>query len=202
MAVAGLVIGILGITVFWWAGPALGGAITSWFVLSGAVQGQVDVSTTPIWVSGLLIGVGLPLSAVGLSIGAIIKDEKSKGIAIAGLVLGAVAAILGLIFTFVGATGTQMAKEIAQGKDGALQSVPGFDEMQKQLNDPAFQQQIQDAMKRAQEMQQSPTPPPPPTPGTPPPPAAQPPAPSQQPAPPPQGNPPAGSGQPAGSSSP
>lgn len=158
MAVAGLVFGILGIAVCWWAGPALGVLIVSLSAGSSAAQGQLEISTTPIWILGLLIGVGVPLVAVGLSIGGLVKNEK-KGVALVGLVLGIITALLGLVTTIVAGTGSGLlgdhfAPEGGVG-DGAAE-MGEFEDMRKTLDDPAFQKQMENAMKQAQQPPPSP----------------------------------------------
>ncbi len=160
MAVAGLVFGILGIAVCWWAGPALGGLIVTLSAGSSALQGQAELHSTPIWVSGLIIGVGIPLVAVGLSIGGLSKDKK-KGVALVGLVIGILSAILGLIATVVLGTGSGLlADAVAPGDAagaGGTSQMGGYEDMQKTLDDPGFQKQMEKAMKQAQQVQ---TPPP------------------------------------------
>jgi hypothetical protein len=177
MAVAGLVFGILGIAVCWWAGPAIGVLIASISTGTSALQGQMEINSTPIWVSGLIIGVVLPIVAVGLSIGGLSKDDK-KGVALVGLVLGVLSALLGLIVTVLAGTGSGILGDFVASENpaGETSQLNEYEDMQKTLDDPAFQKQMEEAMKQAQQLK---VPPPPPesASGTPPEPASGAPAP-------------------------
>jgi uncharacterized protein YneF (UPF0154 family) len=146
MAVAGLVFGILGVAVFCWAGPTLGmvWAVGS-SVSSSLTSGQPEVSVWPVWAVGLGAGVGLPALGVLFSIMGLIKG-KAKGVCIGGLVTGGIGVLIGLIMT----VGMAMAAKIAEKQTEAEpEMTQDYQNMINQLDDPAFQAQIEQAMDQA-----------------------------------------------------
>jgi hypothetical protein len=152
MAVVSLVLGILGLILFCWAGPGLG---TLWVTAVSAgslLQGQMTITTWPIWVCGLAIGVGLPLLGVILGIAGL-KKEDSKGISIGGIVLGVVAALIGGALTFAAYGGATIASTMNLAENDEFQQLQK--QLQDQLNDPALQQQIQQQIQKARQAQQA-----------------------------------------------
>lgn len=148
MAVASLILGILGLILFCWAGPALGTAWATASSAASALQGDTVIVIWPIWTLGLIIGVAIPL--IGVILGAAgMKKEDSKGICLGGIVIGLVAAIIGFALTFAAASAFSFVDEL-KGSDQ-------FDQMQQQLqqqlNDPALQQQIQQQLLQAQQQE-------------------------------------------------
>jgi hypothetical protein len=159
MAVASLIFGILSFVVFWWLGPVLGSTWAGALMAGAVMKGTPQVITWPIWVLGLGIGVAVPLVAVVLGGVGLAKDD-AKGVAIGGLVTGAVGAVGGLILTAVlsftitaGAAALSGGGDLLDDKD--VQQ--GMQQMMDQLNDPDFQQQMQKALQNAQVQQPAPT---------------------------------------------
>ena len=149
MAIAGLIFGILSITVCWWLGITLGGFWAAGTAVGTAISGGgVAIVTWPVWVLGLGIGVGVPAVAIILSIVALAKKDQSKGIALAGLVTGAVAAVLGVVATIVSVLALDVA-EAATNPTGNDTPAAELEKMQQALDDPAFQAQIMKAMEAA-----------------------------------------------------
>ncbi len=148
MAAASLVLGILGLIVFCWAGPAIGTAWTTASSAGSALQGEAVVVIWPIWTLGLIIGVAIPLIGVILGIAGM-KKEDSKGICLGGIVLGVIAALIGLGLTY-GAARAAMFIENLKDSDqfGQMQQ-----QLQQQLNDPDLQQQIQQQLLQAQQQE-------------------------------------------------
>ncbi len=148
MVIAGLVMGILSVSVFFWAGPTIGGLwAASKAVTTSLSGGSAIPEVGPIWIVGLVVGVGLPVISLFLSIGGLMKGQ-SKGVGIAGIVTSGVGAILGLITT----SGAAFAINVASmAKDNLANSVQPSDvqQMQSTLNDPNFQNRIQQAMDAA-----------------------------------------------------
>lgn len=144
MAIAGLVLGILSVSVFFWAGPAIGGLWSASQTVSASLVGNaIAPPAWPIWVMGLSLGVGIPLISLVLSI---VGLGQKKGIAIAGLVTSSVGIILGFMTTMGAAFAVNLA---GAAKDKIETAVPNFDQMQNTLDDPAFQDRIQKAMEAA-----------------------------------------------------
>ncbi len=164
MGVASLVLGILGVVVFCWLGPTLGGI---WAVGLSATKQQVV--TWPVWAVGLGMGVGIPMVSVILGIGGLAKSEH-KGVPLCGLVAGVVSAIAGVIITAVIALGGGALAEQAgvPTEDDALQQ-KNMDELKESLDDPDLQQMLQNRLKTAPKEPTMPVAPPPapPTPGAP-----------------------------------
>ncbi len=162
MAVAALVLGILGFILFCWLGPLLGFTWASAAMASAAFEGNPQLVVWPIWALGLTIGVGVPFVAVILGAAAMKKDE-SKGVAIGGLVIGCVAALGGLIITVVVTFSIKAGAAMLGGDvpdDPQVQQQ--IQQLQQQINDPALQekvqQQLEQAMKQWQQQQQQPQP--------------------------------------------
>lgn len=148
MAVAGLVLGILSVSVFFWAGPAIGGLWSASQSVSASMAGNAVVPPAwPIWLMGLSLGVGLPLISLVLSIGGL---GKKKGIAVAGLVTSSVGIILGFMTTMGAAFAVNLA---SAAKDKIDAAAPDLQQMQNTLEDPAFQDRIQKAMEAAARQQ-------------------------------------------------
>lgn len=154
MAVAGFVFGLLSVAVFWWLGVTLGGIWAASLSVDAVIKGGDSFfATTPFWVLGLGIGVGLPVVSIVLSSVGLAKGE-SKGIGIVGVVTGAVGALLGLGFTLFSVFTLNLASA-ANELTAPPVSTKAEKEMQKTLDDPAFQEQIMKAMKAAAEKQQA-----------------------------------------------
>ena len=166
MAVAALVLGILGFVVFSWLGPMLGAgwaaqATFESFADASKTGLTPEVITWPLWTLGLIIGVGFPLVAVVLG-GIALSKDQSKGVAIGGLVSGAVGAISGFVLIFVFQAMAALG-QAAVGQADPQQFQQGIQQLQQQLNDPAMQQQIQQQLQQAmqqagQQQQMQPTP--------------------------------------------
>ena len=144
MAIAGLVLGILSVSVFFWAGPTIGGLWSASEAVSASLAGNAAMPPAwPVWVMGLSLGVGLPLISVILSVAGL---RSKKGVAIAGLVTSSVGVILGFLTTLGAAFAINMA---AASKDKLDDAMPDLQQMQNTIDDPAFQDRIQKAMKAA-----------------------------------------------------
>ena len=96
MGILALVLGILGLLLFSWLGPTVGAALVAMNTLDAPPGTQV--STAPLWIVGILVGVILPLGAASAGVLAIISNRR-RGIGIAGLVCGVLGAALGLTLT-------------------------------------------------------------------------------------------------------
>lgn len=153
MAVASLVIAILSVILFCWAGPMLGAAWAGVAVASSfGGDGPATIVTWPVWTLGLAVGVGIPLLAVMLGIVGL-RDEKSKGISLAGIIVGLVAAILGLMGTLIAVGFYNVVDDLSADSDQMQQFQQ---QLQQQLDDPAALQRIQDQLKRAARQGQDP----------------------------------------------
>jgi hypothetical protein len=149
MPVAALVLGILGLVLFSWLGPAIG------FTVAGVMTASSgQLVTWPLWLIGGIVGGLFPLSAVFVGLGGL-KQEDSKGICVAGMVLGGVAALLGLGITagvvVLGYVGEEVLDRVQES--GSL-SEPGkpdsdFNNVIKQINDPEFQKRLQEQLESA-----------------------------------------------------
>ncbi len=148
MGILSLVLGILGLVVFDWLGMTIGSGIVAANSLQGALTGNLVVSTGPIWGFGIAIGVIIPLIAVVAGVLAI-QANKKKGLGIAGLVCGAVAAIIGLLLTLSAVKTVEIASQI--GKD---QMGDAMNQLNQSLNDPATQDALKKAMEEAMKQQQ------------------------------------------------
>jgi len=147
MAVAGLVLGILSVTVLWWLGFFLGGLWTAGASVSTIMAGgPVAVEAWRIWTLGIGVGVVVPLIAVGLGIGGVKKGQT--GIGIAGIVTGGLAAVLGLAFTILSAFALNVAESV-QSQTDPVNTTAEMEKMTKTLDDPAFQEQMLKAMQAA-----------------------------------------------------
>jgi len=132
MHIAALIVGILSLVIFSWLGPTIGaGAATASLITSGEVGAGGYV-----W--GILVGFIVPLLAVVFGF---MGMKKSKGMAITGIVLGGISAIIGLILTFLFVGGISA----------------GMGALQEGLGDPAFQQMMQQGLDQAMQeaMQQA-----------------------------------------------
>ncbi|MDJ0763883.1 MAG: hypothetical protein QNJ97_12960 [Myxococcota bacterium] len=157
MAVAALVLGILGVVIFSWLGPLLGvvwatSETAQTFGLTGQTSGAPEIVTWPLWLMGLLFGVGIPLAAIILG-GVAMKKTPSKGVALGGVVTGAIGAIAAigwiLFFQATASLGQSMLGDV----DDPVQFQQQMQQMQQMLDDPALQQQIQQQLQRAQDLQ-------------------------------------------------
>ncbi len=179
MAVAALVLGILGFIVFAWLGPLLGGLWAAGLMTDAAIKGSLEAIVWPIWALGIGIGVFLPLVAVILGAIAMGKDQ-SKGVALGGLVVGLVSAIGGLVLTLTAVFGVKATASLGDNMVSDPQAFQQqMQQLQQQLNDPAVQQQLQQQLQQLQQgpgqpppqqvqpVPMQPVPPPPPQPGQP-----------------------------------
>ena len=156
MAVAGFVFGLLSVAVFWWLGVTLGGIWAAGVSVEAVMNGgESSFATTPFWIMGLGIGVGLPVIAIVLSGIGLVKGQ-SKGIGLIGIVTGSVAALLGLGFTIFSVFTLDLA--VAANSLPTSETMASEKKMQETLNDPAFQEQIMRAMKAAEKQQRGTTP--------------------------------------------
>ncbi len=156
MVIAGFVIGLLSVTVFWWLGVTLGGLLTAGVSVDAVLTGGASsLNTAPLWIVGLGVGVGLPVVSVVLSSLGLAKGQ-SKGIGLVGIVTGAIGAILGLGFTLLMALGIHWAESAKDLADEPTAPAQRLEEMQETLNDPAFQEKIMKAMAAAAANQSSP----------------------------------------------
>ncbi len=143
MCIAGLILGILSVTVAFWAAPSIG---TLWSAAL-AFSGTSAPPAWPIWLMGLGIGAGLPLIGILLSIIGIVK-KQSKGIGIAGIVICAIGLILSIIFTSGAAVAVDIAGNAAANILG--ESSEDMQKLQDALNSPDLQERIRKAMEAAQ----------------------------------------------------
>ena len=147
MAIAGLIFGILSATVFWWAGPTIGGLWSASKAVSMSLAGNAGVPPAwPIWVMGLTLGVGVPLIALVISIGGL---RQNKGVAIGGLVTSCVAIVLGFITTMGAAFALNVAAAAEDNSPKAASGQDDFKQLQNTLDNPAFQDKILKAMEAA-----------------------------------------------------
>ena len=159
MPVAALILGILGLVVFCWLGPFLG------FLVSGfATASAGELVTWPLWLIGGLIGGLVPLSALVIGLAGM-KQEDSKGICVAGMVMGVVAALLGLGITAGVAVLGQIGEEVMDRvQDSAVLPDPDdapdedYGDMMRQMNDPEFQKKLQEQLKAASAAGATPSP--------------------------------------------
>jgi Na+/citrate or Na+/malate symporter len=135
------------LVLFCWLGPAIG------FAVAGiATASAGELVTWPVWVIGGIVGGLFPLSAVFFGIAGL-KEEDSKGISVAGMVLGAVAALLGLgISAGIVALGSLGEKMVEEVRDNGMLDQMGnrdtdFQEMMRQMNDPDFQRRLQEQLQ-------------------------------------------------------
>jgi hypothetical protein len=147
MGILSLVLGIVGLAVFDWLGVTIGSGMVGAATMKAALSGNFEVSTGPIWGLGIGLGVAVPLIAVVAGILAI-KANKRKGMGIAGLVLGLIAAIIGCVLTFGAAKAVDTAAQI-----GKTQIGDATNQLNSALSDPATQEALkkglEDAMKNA-----------------------------------------------------
>ena len=153
MAVAALVLGILGVILFSWLGPAVGVAWATTLTIQAFSQASTtgvagEVVTWPLWLTGLVIGVGLPAVAVVLGAIGMAKTE-TKGVAIGGIVTGAVGMIGGFILIFVFQAFALVGQAAVDGMADPDQFSQQMQQLQQQLDDPMMQQQIQQQLQRA-----------------------------------------------------
>lgn len=142
MAIAGLVLGILGVTVFCWLGPAVGAL---WSASEAVSASAAAPPTWPVWVMGLILSVGVPAAALFLSIGGL---RKNKGIAIGGLITSGTSMIFGFILTMGAAFALNVAGASTNGIGADILKKNDRQQMQNTL-DPAFQENIKRAMEAA-----------------------------------------------------
>ncbi len=141
MGVLSLVLGILGLVLFDWLGVTIGAGMVAASTMQGALQGNMEVSAGPIWALGLLIGVPIPLVAVLTGVMAI-KSGKKKGLGIAGLICGAIAAVIGIIMTVGAAKAVDATAELTSAAASGAMADPAMQE--------ALQKGLQEAMKQQQ----------------------------------------------------
>ena len=155
MAVAALVLGILGIILFSWLGPFLGAAWATTlsvqaFTDASSSGAGAEVVTWPLWALGLLIGVGVPALAVILG-GISMAKTETKGVAIGGIVTGVVGMLGGFILIFVFQAIALVSQAAVGGMTDPDQVQKQMQQLQQQLDDPMAQQQIQQQLMRAAE---------------------------------------------------
>lgn len=147
MAVASLILGILGFVIFSWLGPLVGASWAGLTTAGSFIEGQPSLVTWPLLAVGITVGVVFPLLAVALGAVAMAKSDK-KGIALGGIVTGALGALGGAIITFV----IYQAAVLTATHAGDMVDDPKMkqqmDLMMQQLNDTDFQRKIQQAMQR------------------------------------------------------
>ncbi len=139
MGILSLVLGILGLAVFDWLGMTIGSGIVGANTMKAALSGNFDVSTGPIWGFGIGIGVLIPIIAVLAGIMAI-SSKKRKGLGIAGLVTGLIAAVIGLVLTFTAAKAVDAAAALGKAQIG---------DATNQLNSALGDQAAQEALKKS-----------------------------------------------------
>ncbi len=132
MHILALILGILSLVVFCWLGPLIGG-IAAAPSADQIMSGNLEVSTGAIYIWGILIGGVIPLLAVVFGFMGL---KKSKGMAITGIILGGLGAIIGIVMTIMAGAAVGMAGEMAGG-------------LQQGLNDPAMQQMMQQGLQQA-----------------------------------------------------
>ncbi len=147
MGILALVLGILGLAVFDWLGATIGGGMVAAQTMQSALSGKLEVSTGPIWGFGIALGVVIPLVAVIAGIMAV-KANKRKGMGIAGIVCGAIAAIIGFFLTFGAAKAVDLTAEL-----GKQQMGDAMNQLNNSLNDPATQDALKKAMEEATKAQ-------------------------------------------------
>lgn len=148
MGILSLVLGILGLVVFDWLGMTIGSGIVAANSIQTALTGKLEVSTGPIWGFGIALGVVVPLIAVAAGILAI-KANNRKGLGIAGMVCGIVAAIIGLTLTFTAAKAVDVAAQMGQAQMG-----DAMNQLNESINDPATQEALKKAMEEAMKQPQ------------------------------------------------
>lgn len=156
MPVAALVLGILGFVVFSWLGPLLGVLWATQVNLSPILEGaglEPQIVTWPVWAAGLTLGVGVPMIAVVLGAVAL-RQPESKGVALGGIVTGAIGALAGFVLIFVFQTVASLGQAAIDNVKNDDQFNQNMQQLQQQLNDPALQQQIQDQLNKAMQQQQ------------------------------------------------
>ena len=142
MGVLSLVLGILGLVLFDWLGVTIGTGMVAASTMEAALQGNVEVSSGPIWALGLLVGVLIPLVSVITGVMAI-KSGKKKGLGIAGLICGSIAAIIGVVLTVGAAKAIDATSELASGAAASAMQDPAMQDLQKQLQEAAKNAQQQ-----------------------------------------------------------
>jgi hypothetical protein len=146
MGVLSLVLGILGLVLFDWLGASIGGGMVAASAMQSALAGNVEVSTGPIWALGLLVGVLIPLVAVVTGALAI-KSGKKKGLGIAGLICGAIAAVIGIILTVGAAKAVDMTAQLGAAAMNDASGAMGGDQAAMQE---ALKKGLEEAMKQQQ----------------------------------------------------
>lgn len=152
MGILSLVLGILGVVVFSWLGPVIGMLIVGKNAVSSAMTGTLDVSLTPIWAFGIALGVVVPLVAVVTGI-LTLRDADRKGLGVAGIVTGGIAAVAGLVITLIVAGMAQAGSEMGKEQLDAAMSQVDPDQINQLLNDPATQDVLKRAMEEANKQQ-------------------------------------------------
>jgi hypothetical protein len=147
---------------------------------ASAISGDVSVPVWPVVVFAWGMGVALPLASVVFGALAL-RQPTGKGFGIAGLVLGGVATIIGVILAIVLQFSASAGNEYIEKNKGQL------DALTQSMNDPATQQQLQQIQQALQQIPAAPpaAPVPAPDPNAPPPAAPPLPPPAAAPAAPP-----------------
>jgi hypothetical protein len=140
MHILALILGILSLVVFCWLGPVIGGIMAAPSA-EQIMSGSYEVSAGAVYIWGILIGGVIPLLAVVFGFMGL---KKSKGMAITGIVLGGLGAIIGIIMTVVTASAMGMASDLAGGL-----SDPAMQQMMQQGLDQAMQEAMQQAGQAA-----------------------------------------------------
>ena len=146
MGVASLVLGILGITVFCWLGPLLGGFWAGALMAGTVIDGQPQIIAWPVWALGLGVGVFPSVLAVLLGIGTLVKGRQ-QGVGIGGIVTGLVSAVIAFVITFFAVKGLEIADELTDPDKVNIQQQ--LQQVTDDLNDPLTQKKFQDRLQKA-----------------------------------------------------
>jgi hypothetical protein len=141
MGILSLVLGILGLVLFDWLGASIGAGMVAAKTMEAALQGNLEVSAGPIWAMGLILGVLIPLVAVVTGVLAI-KSGKKKGLGIAGLICGGIAAVIGIFLTVGAAKAVDMTAQLG---NAAMKDAAGA--LGDQAMQDALKKGLEDAMK-------------------------------------------------------
>jgi hypothetical protein len=144
MHILALILGILSLVVFCWLGPTIGAGAAA-PSMEDAMAGNYEVSTGAGYLWGILIGGIIPLLAVVFGFMGL---KKSKGMAITGIVLGGLGALIGIILTFVFVGAVGAVSDLAGGMQG-LANDPAMQQMMQQGLDQAMQEAMQQAGQAA-----------------------------------------------------
>jgi hypothetical protein len=180
MGVLALVLGIVSLVVFDWLGFVLAGVSMAVGTGASALGGNPEVPMWPMMVFGWGMGVAIPLTSVVCGILAM-RQESNKGLGIAGMVIGGVATLIGVILALVLHFGAAAGGEFIEKNKGQMDALTKSKldaALTQTMNDPAARKQLEEIKKALQQIPADvPAAPPPPAPGAPPAPAAPPAAP-------------------------